>query len=89
MSENGETQIRFKSADYPQLEKTSISVPLSCTTAQLKSLVEGLIETKLGSRADNTFSFKFWYNFYTFIKSFVCIALSRYGSRNFFRSPAD
>jgi len=50
MSENGETQIRFKSADYPQLEKTSISVPLSCTTAQLKSLVEGLIETKLDNR---------------------------------------
>ena len=55
MSENesGEVQIRFVSTDYPALAKESISVPLSCTSAQLKALVEGLVESKLGMRFFN------------------------------------
>ena len=49
MSENGgECQIRFVTSDYPTIAKESISVPLSCTAAQLKSLVEGLLQEKLG-----------------------------------------
>ena len=58
MSENesGEVQIRFVSTDYPALAKESISVPLSCTSAQLKALVEGLVESKLGMR----FIFRIW-----------------------------
>jgi len=52
MSENesGEVQIRFVSTDYPNIAKESISVPLSCTSAQLKALVEGLIESKLDEK---------------------------------------
>ena len=44
----GEIQIRFNSNDYEALNVESISIPLSSTSQQLKALVEGLIQTKLG-----------------------------------------
>merc|ERR1712139_623541 len=43
----GEIQIRFNSADYPQINSQSISIPRSSNSKQLKALVEGLIQNKL------------------------------------------
>ena len=44
----GEVQIRFTSTDYPIINSESISIPLNATPEQLKSLVEGLVQSKLG-----------------------------------------
>jgi len=43
----GEVQIRFTSTDYPIINSESISIPLNATPEQLKSLVEGLVQSKL------------------------------------------
>ena len=63
MSDGGEVQIRFVSADYPTLSGHSLSVPLTCTPVQLKALVEGLVETKLGKTRFTNFLIYFFIGF--------------------------
>ena len=50
----GEVQIRFTSTDYPIINSESISIPLNATPEQLKSLVEGLIQSKLGQGSESS-----------------------------------
>ena len=49
----GEVQIRFTSTDYPIINSESISIPLNATPEQLKSLVEGLVQSKLGQGSES------------------------------------